>query len=94
MHYDDRTLTELTPALVGEHRGHHATTDVRRGELGRDDGGQGVVTTDSDAHYEPPYDEDTDDVDRVSLTGDRLTEGCDDDEHELDTIFLEGQQKP
>lgn len=67
---------------------------MRGGELGGDDGGQRVVTTDTHAHDEPPYDEDTDDVDSVSLTRDRLTEGCDDDEHELDTIFLEGQQEP
>ena len=76
--------------MVGKNGGHHPTTDVRRGELGRDDGGQGVVTTDSDAHYEPPNDEDTDDVDRMTGAGESLTEGSHDDEHELDTVYVGG----
>ena len=76
----------MTPALVREHRGHHATTDVGRRELGGYDGREGVVTTNSDAHNESPDDEDTDDVDRMARARKGLAEGSDDDEHELDTV--------
>ena len=80
--------TELAPALVSEHGGHHTTTNVRRRELGRDDGGKGVVTTDAHAHDKAPYNEDTDDVDRMTGTRESLTEGSDDDQHELDAVCM------
>ena len=82
-----RIRTKLAPTLVCEHGRHHPTTDVRGGKLGRDNSRQRVVTADADAHDEPPYDEDTNSADRVSLTRNRLTERCDDDEHEFNAVY-------
>lgn len=46
----NKGTSKLTPSLVGEHCGHQTSTNVRRRELGGDDGGQRVVTTNADSH--------------------------------------------
>ena len=61
---------------------------MRRRELGGYHRREGIVTTDSHAHNESPNDEDTDDVDRMTGTRKGLTEGSDDDEHKLDTVWV------
>src|ERR1700730_16585766 len=43
-------LTEVTPALSGKDKGHHAATRSLVGELGRYDGGQRVITSNPHAH--------------------------------------------
>lgn len=59
-----------------------------RGELGRYNGREGVVTADADTHDEPPNNEDADDTDCMTLTGKSLTESRNDDEHELDAVCI------
>lgn len=51
-----------------------ATANPGRRELGRDGGTERVVTTDTDAHDEAPHDEDANDVDRRTVTGDSLAD--------------------
>lgn len=47
---NEEQRTELAPALVCEHCSHQTTAYVYRRELGGDDRGQGVVTTDAYTH--------------------------------------------
>jgi hypothetical protein len=58
---------------------HHATTDASCGKLGRDDGGKRVVSAYPHPHDEAPHDENTDDGDGGTVTGDSLTKGSDND---------------
>jgi hypothetical protein len=75
----DDSSSELTPTLRPEGGNHHTTTDASSGEFGSDTGRERVVSSDSDTHDESPHDEDTDDRDGGTVTGDSLTESCDDD---------------
>ena len=77
---------ELADALHGEDGAHHGATPLGGGELGGDDGGERVVTADTDAHEHTPEDDDADDGDGGRVGGERLGEGGEDDEEEFDPV--------
>jgi len=84
----DEGGSKVTKTLSSEGSSHHATTDASRSKFGRDDSREWVITTDTDAHDEPPDDENTDDVNGRSVTRKGLSKGSNDDDHEFDTVHL------
>ena len=84
----DDTSGELTETLHGEDRAHHGASPLGCGELGGDDGGQRVVTTDADAHEDTPEDQDTGDGESRRGGGKDLGKRGEDDEDELETVHL------
>lgn len=61
-------------------------TCLRHNLLGSDDTGERVVTTDTDTHEHTPEDEQTNNGDSLGRGRERLSEGSEDDDHELETI--------
>lgn len=84
----DNTGSELTETLVGEHSTHHRASPLGRSEFGCDDGGQWVVTTNSDTHEYAPEDEDPNDVDGRRLCGECLGESGENDDDQFQSIHL------
>lgn len=83
----DKSGSKVAPTLEGKDGGHETAADGGGGELGGDDGGEGIVATDSYTHNEAPDDEDAKDIDTMCITSESLTKGSDDDDHKLDAIY-------
>jgi len=75
----DDSSSELTPTLRPEGSDHHTTTNASSGEFGSDTRRERVISSDTDTHDEAPHDEDTNDRHGGTVTGDSLTESCDND---------------
>jgi hypothetical protein len=84
----DEGSSKLPKTLHGKDGTHHGTTPLGGSELGGDDGGERVVTTDTDAHEYTPEDDQTDDGSSRAGTDKRLCESRNDDEDQLKTIHL------
>lgn len=82
----DDTGGELTETLHGEDGSHHGTSPLGGGKLGSDDRGKRVVTTNTDTHEDTPENDDTDNGDSRRGRGKRLSESCEDDQDELETV--------
>ena len=80
------TSTELTKTLHGEDGTHHGTSPAGGSELGGNDRGKWVVTTDTDTHENTPEDDDTDNGDGWRAGSESLGEGCEDDEDQFKTV--------
>ncbi len=77
---------ELADALHGEDGTHHRTTPFGGGEFGGDDGGQGVIASNANAHHHAPEDDDAHDGHRRRVGGERLGEGGEDDQDQLQAV--------
>ena len=75
----DEGSGKVPEALHGKDGIHHAATVADAGELGGDDCGQRIVTTDADAHDEAPDEENTNERDGGTMAGDGLSKGAEDD---------------
>jgi len=80
------TGTELTKTLHGEDGTHHGTSPAGSSELGGNDRGKWVVTTDTNTHENTPEDNDTDNGDGWRGRSESLGESCEDDEDKLETV--------
>lgn len=79
--------SEIAPPLESKDGGHETAADGSGGELGGDDSGEWIVAADSYTHDEAPDNEDAKDIDTMCVTSESLTEGSDDDDHQLDAIY-------
>lgn len=82
------TSGELTNTLHGEDGTHHGTAPLGGSELRGNDRRKRVVTTDTDTHENTPEDDDADDRDSGRVRGESLSDGCEDDDHEFETVHL------
>jgi len=79
-------LTKTSPSLRGEDSSHKTTTRSRSRELGRDDGAERVVSSNTYAHNETKHCEDTNDVDRRPTSRQCLCKCAGDDNHQLNPV--------
>lgn len=79
-------LTKVAPALGSKSCSDHTTTDAGGCELGGDNGGQRVVTANTDTENETPNDESTKNANSRASSTKSLGECGEDDEDKLDTV--------
>lgn len=84
----DKSRRELARALHGEDGSHHGAPPSRGCELRGDDGREGIVAADTNAHYHPPEDEHAGDADGPAGAGKGLDERRKDNNGELNTVHL------
>lgn len=84
----DDTSSELTDTLHGEDGAHHGTAPLSGSELRGNDGRKRVITTNTNTHNDTPEDDKTDDGDSGRVRRKSLGDGCEDDDHEFETVHL------
>ena len=82
----DNTSHQLTPTLVGKDSTHDCTSPFCGGELGGDDGGQWVVTSDTNTHDDSVECQDGGEVDSGRVAGGTLQDSGGDHDDQLDTV--------
>lgn len=80
------TSTELAKTLHGEDGTHHGSSPLGSSELGGDDGGEWVVTTNTNTHQNTPEDDDTDEGDRSRVGSQGLGQSREDDDNQFKTV--------
>ena len=84
----NETRGQLSDTLHGEDGAHHGASPLRGREFRCDDGRQGVVASDADPHEHTPEDDEADDGHGGRSGRERLREGGEDDEDELESVHL------
>lgn len=88
----DDTGGEVTESLHGKDSGHHGTATVGGGELGGDNGRQGVVTTDTDTDNNTPDDQGSRERENITVSRESLAEGSNNNNHQLNTVHALASQ--
>lgn len=88
----DDTGGEVSKSLHGKDSGHHGTATVGGGELRGNDGGKGIVTTDTDTDNDTPDDQGSREREDITVSRESLTEGSNNNNHQLDTVHALASQ--